>query len=79
MAQIRIVIDGETLLDKDIGEWTKDVPELRDYLQPSGKPPQPWMQAVLISLTGAVVRGQPFAAEIATRPGGWTLNVDTSD
>lgn len=76
MAQIRIVIDGDTIIDKDIGEWTQSLPELQDYLQPDSKP-QPWMQAVLISLTGAAVRGQPFAAEVTTRPDGWTLNVET--
>jgi hypothetical protein len=40
--------------------------------------PEPWMQAVLIALTHAALQDIPFSAEVQTRPGGWTLDVNTS-
>lgn len=76
MAKTTIIVDGTTLLDRDIGEWTTSVPELADFVKPGIKP-EPHMLAMLPLLTSALMRNEPFAVEITTRPGGFTLDVDT--
>ena len=75
MAKTRIVIDGDVICDKDIGAWTQSVPEVENLLPPDGKP-KPWMQALLVAMVASTLTGRPFAAEICTRPGGWTLDVE---
>lgn len=76
MAQVKITVNGTTLIDRDLGEWTQSVPELEKYLDPDSKPAL-WMQATLVCLTTAIVTNQPFTADINTRSGSWDLHVET--
>jgi hypothetical protein len=78
VAQVKITVNGDPLVDRDLGEWTQSVPELEKYLDPNSKP-TPWMQATLVCMTLAIVRNQPFTAEITSRSGSWDLHVETPD
>lgn len=77
MAYTKIVVDGETVIDRDIGEWTKAVPELEQYIRPNGqenggKPkPEAWMQATLVLMAQAMMKGEAFRAEITTAANGF--------
>lgn len=78
MSLVKIVIDGDTLVDKDVGEWTNSLPELQKYVQPGAKP-EPWMMALLIVLTPSLARGEGFSAQVTTHTEGWTLNVNQGE
>lgn len=78
MALVRIVVDGETIVDKEIGVWTQSLPELEKYVRPPGEgtKPDPHMQALLVLLTTSLMKRESFDAEVITDDDGYmTLRV----
>lgn len=70
MAQIRITIDGETVMDSDCGTWTSTPPELvATHMQQ----PKPWSRPLLMVVADAAMRDQPTTITITTGPKTWTL------
>lgn len=75
MSRIRIIIDGDTVMDADPGTWTHTPPDLDALKLQSTTPPQPWMQSVMFAL--ADIATKAFAGQTQTdSKGGWTLDVE---
>lgn len=71
-----LIIDGETRLDDELGEWHKHPPEmLADMVKPGAKP-EPYLVSAGWVLADATMRGQSVRISVDTRPHGWTLTVD---
>lgn len=78
MAHVKITIDGETILDDNLGEWTRALPErLQQELHPNEGRPQPWIRAIGLAMVEAATDNKPFEADVTTSPGEWTLTVKT--
>lgn len=75
MAHARITIDGATLLDANLGEWTRTLPDILQQQLNPGAQPQPWMKALLLMVAEAAAGNQPFQADVTTRDNGWVLDV----
>jgi hypothetical protein len=82
MSNIRIAIDGKTVMDSDPGQWSTQPPDLASLQNlGGGAQPQPWMQAIMITLAKvateamAGVKGGDTSIEVTTRAGGWTMDV----
>ncbi|SRX93574.1 hypothetical protein MSP7336_01813 [Mycobacterium shimoidei] len=76
MSNLHIVVDGDVLMDGDLGIWTQKPPaELLGHFRPGAKP-QPWMKALMIAVAEAAVTNQPLRADVRTHPTGWSMTVE---
>lgn len=75
-AHLLITLDGETLMDGELGDWVASATDrLGEHLQPGSVPP-PWVKALMFAMADAAVRGGSLAIDITRRGGGWTMSVD---
>jgi hypothetical protein len=76
MPRVAISIDGETLMDADVGQWTKEPPHgVNDLVTRATSSPQPWYPAILAALQNAILTDKHTTITVATRSDGWTLEV----
>lgn len=84
MARVRITIDDSVEFDGDLSEWIATPPSFfRDRLA-SNIRPEPWMKALMLSVTDAVMLDQAVDIVVCTKPLGvpngtpisWTMAVD---
>lgn len=83
MSNIRITIDGNLVMDSNPGQWSTTPPDIEGLkLEGGGNTPEPWMQAIMITLARvatealAGAKAGDTAITATTRKGGWTLDVD---
>ena len=75
MAAITLTIDGEVVINGDLGDWDTNPPQiLRDQLAAHAKP-KPWMRCLLIALADAAMMQQDATLDVVTGDGTWTLSV----
>lgn len=75
MTHMTVTIDGEKVIDGDLGEWNSNPPEiLRDQLAANATP-KPWMRCLLMVIADTAMSGVDTAVVIATSQSGWTLEV----
>lgn len=78
-----MVVDGETLMDADPGEWSSNPPDVSALNLRAGNKPEPWMQTILFTVakTGidALSGGQTGDTDIVvtTVEDGWDMTVRT--
>jgi hypothetical protein len=76
MSYAHITIDGNTVLDGDLGQWRNKPPtEFAQYLAP-GAQLQPGVMALLTAFGAAARAGQDITANLRNRPTGYDLTVD---
>jgi hypothetical protein len=82
MSYAHITIDGNTILDGNLNQWTHKPPtELAKYLtpiaqhQPHATTHQPGINALLLAFATAAKTGQDFIADLTNTPDGYTLTV----
>ena len=75
MTQIRIVLNGDVVMDQDIGEWTDTAPDFfKDRVRPGVKP-EPWMQAIMVVMVDAIQRDRATTIGVRTSIGEWVMKV----
>lgn len=75
MTHLRLSIDGQTLMDGDLGQWKHNPPTAIQHLIKPGHKPEPYMQAALMALMEAAMRDVETSIEVWTKPTGWTVTV----
>lgn len=74
-SHIRICIDNAVMFDGELDAWVAAPPdEFRDMLKP-GAQPQPWMKAIMIAMTDAIMAGDSVNIEATTGDGFWSVEV----
>lgn len=70
-----LVIDGQTLLDHELGEWQNRPPESLAHLIKPGAQASPVLKTAMIALADALMANQPIHVEATTYPDGYDLKV----
>lgn len=79
MAYVKVVVDGETVLDGETGTWEKQTPDfiakqLHDMTSnPNPTPPSPWMRALMLVLAEAAMTETYTDIDIKSWGAGWSL------
>jgi hypothetical protein len=81
MARLKIVVDGETLVDHNPGDWQQPQPEniaerMQRLAQGGGMQQQPWRAPLLVAIGPYLAQGKAVTAEVKTHTGGYVLAVD---
>lgn len=77
MAVLHVSIDGETVIDGDIGQWTSEPPKiLREQLAATATP-QPWMRCLLMVIATAAMTDTATTVTVVTAEDRWTMDVRT--
>jgi hypothetical protein len=75
MSALKLVVNGQTLMDGDLGEWRHKPPTSVQHLLQPGKKPQPYMQAALMALMEAAIKDVDTTIKVRTKARGWTIDV----
>ncbi len=75
MTHIKLVINGEVLMDGQISQWQQRPPtSIQHLLQPkAGRKAEIYMQAALGALLEATMSEQDTLIEATTTPTGWVV------
>lgn len=78
MAKVKIVINGETKLDGNYGNWTREPPPFikEQTLAAAAKTNEDWSIPVQATFAMALLNHETTTIDVATHDHGWTLNVD---
>jgi hypothetical protein len=75
MANVKVTVDGKTIMDGDTGQWSTEPPAIiKEQLKANARPAL-WMQALLLTIADAAMADRSLDADIRTAPGEWTLAV----
>lgn len=77
MATMRITVDGKTLMDGDLGQWSTEPPELKPIIdQVKTNPnPEPWMRDLITHVAHVGMGGQSRNIDVATMVDGYDMSV----
>jgi len=75
VTHIKLTVDGQTLMDGDLGTWKRTPPTAIQHLLKPGKQPEPYLQAALGALLEASIKGTDAHIEATTTPTGWCVRV----
>lgn len=76
VSHIQIIINGTQEFSGDVEEWEAKRPDtFRDALKP-GAQPKPWMKAVMIAFTDAILSKQSVIIDCTHRSNRWSLMVE---
>jgi hypothetical protein len=70
---MRIMVDGNVLMDGPPGDYLKKPPEFVAESIKKGAKTAPWMKALMVTMADAAIRQQDLTLEITTTATGWTL------
>lgn len=79
MAYIKVLVDGETVIDGETGEWEQRTPDfiakqLHDMTSnPNPPKPSPWMRAMMLVLAEAAMTDTHTEIEVKSWEAGWSL------
>jgi hypothetical protein len=73
--RIKFTVNGETLMNGQLGDWKRTPPSAIQHMLKPGKAPQPYMQAALGALLEASMLGTDAHIEATTTPTGWCVRV----
>jgi hypothetical protein len=78
--RMRVIVDGNTILNDELGDWQTRPPEALAYMIKPGYVPKPWMKALLVVMADAALNEQSTRFEITTSSRGrWSLNSENLD
>jgi hypothetical protein len=75
MTHIKLTVNGETLMDGDLGQWKRTPPSALQKLLKPGRQPEPYLQAALGALVEASIKNTDTTIEATAAPNGWTVSV----
>lgn len=79
MSHIKVVINGEQMMDDNLGNWTARPPEfLKRMVTPGGPKPEPHILAIGVVISNAVLMGEDAAIDVTVDDGGWSMQVARS-
>ncbi len=83
MAHITVVVNGDTLMNADPGDWTTNPPDINALgFRGRGNQPEPWRQLIMLTIAETAtlaLAGKPglnTSIDVTTRAGGWTMNME---
>jgi hypothetical protein len=74
MATLRITVDGNTVMDGDLGQWTTEPPFIAEQLKANARP-APWMRCLMLTLADAAMSEKVMSVDVRTRANGWDFSV----
>lgn len=75
MANVKVTVDGKTIMDGDLGEWSTNPPELiKEQLKANARPAL-WMQALLLTIADAAMSNKCLTVDVRTDAEGWAMDV----
>jgi len=75
MAKVRLRIDGDTVFNGDAGAWEHRAPDVfKDAIRP-GAAIAPWLKAVAVTMSDALMTNGSMKINVRTKPGGWVMEV----
>lgn len=75
MSHVRLQINDVVEFDDEISEWVARPPEfVKEAIRP-GAAPEPWLKAVMLALTDAVVMKQSADIRVHHDEKGWLVGV----
>jgi hypothetical protein len=75
VTHIRLTLNGDVLMDGDLGQWQRKPPTAIQHLLKPGGTKQPYLQAALSALVDASLRDVDTHIECTTMPTGWNVRV----
>lgn len=79
MSHIKVTLNGEQMMDDNLGNWTARPPEfLKRMVQPGGPKPEPHILAIGVVISNAVLMGEDAAIDVTVDSDGWSMNVSRS-
>lgn len=77
MSRIALYVNGHVEFDGELNEWVATPPDfVKDMLKPEVTV-APWMKAVMLSLTDAVMQNKSLSMDVRTSEKSWQLTVET--
>lgn len=78
MAHTTIIVNGETLLDDNLGQWTSTPPPAIEALS-HPKERRHWMYPVMATLVPALISDHPISITVTTNGTNWSMSVDNGN
>ncbi len=76
MARVQVSVDGDTIMDADLGRWTSKPPQiLRDQLAANAAP-KLYMRCLLVIVADAAMSATGTSIDITTYGDNWTMRVE---
>lgn len=75
MPTMRVTIDGNVVMDGDLGNWSTNPPELITEQLKANARPAPWMRALMLTMAEAAMSEQSMTVDVVTRADGWDYSV----
>lgn len=75
MTHVKLIHNGATLMDGDLGQWQQTPPTAVQHLLQPGRKQQPYLQAALGALLEAALKDVDTTIEATTTPTGWCVRV----
>lgn len=78
MSQTTLIVDGETLLNQNLNQYTPQPPQFLAQLaahKTKNTKPQPHLQAALTAILHAIQTQQDTTITITTHTNGWNMEV----
>lgn len=79
MTHVRVTVDGQRMMDDNLGNWEARPPEfLKRMVTPGGPKPEPHIIAIGLVISDAVLTGKDVAIDVQTADDSWTMAVQHS-
>lgn len=76
MTTLHVSIDGTTVIDGDIGQWSANPPQLLREQLAANATPKPWMRCLLMVIADAALASRDTTVAITTADRRWSMEVD---
>lgn len=72
---IQIKVDGKILFKGELVDWEERPPsEFQDAIKP-GHRPDPWMKAVMVTMSDALILNKDLRINVLSKPDGFEMKV----
>lgn len=75
MAHMTVTIDGNTVMDSPLGDWTANPPEILTEQLAATTTPKLYMRCLLILMADAALSDTATTVDITTDADNWTMRV----
>lgn len=75
MSHLTVIINGDTVMNGDTGDWTHTPPTLTNDLLKGHLQPQPYSRPLLVVMADTALRHTTATITITTRDSGWTMDI----
>lgn len=76
MTNMRVTLNGDVLMDGDLGQWSTNPPPLLAEQLKAHTTPKPWMRAIMLTIADAATSNQSTTIDVTTRSNRWDLHVE---